>query len=371
MIGQTPIFSASEFVAVFNQTIEMMYPVVGITGELSSFRVSKGTWVYFDLKDDGANVKFFGTVRQLPGPLEDGMNLEVLGRPYLHPRFGFSIQIMSVRAVGEGTIKKAQDLLMAKLQGEGLFDDARKRLLPYPPERIALVASSESAAYSDFMKITRARWPMLQTKLFNVQVQGQDSVAQLVQAVEDINQTPDLFDALVMIRGGGSAEDLAAFSAESVVRAVAASRVPTVVAIGHERDVSLAELAADLRASTPSNAAELLVPDRNAEQNWLKTIQKQINGVLSGRFEQLETETKELGQGLDRALERTYRATAEMLLLKTEMLRLLNPGMPLQRGFALVRGSTGQLIRKTKQAKARDSLTITVSDGTIAAKVRG
>ena len=168
LIGSDPSFTPAEFVAVFNQSLEMMYPTVVIIGELGNYRVSKGMWVYFDLKDEDASVKFFGTSRQLPGPMEDGMQLEVVGSPYLHPRFGFSVQIMCVRPVGEGTIRKAQDLLATKLQAEGLFDEARKRFLPYPPERIALITSREAAAYSDFVKVIGKRWPRLGVDLFNV-----------------------------------------------------------------------------------------------------------------------------------------------------------------------------------------------------------
>jgi len=157
-MSQTIIYSVTDFVAVFNQTIQYAYPFVVIEGELSSFRVSKGRWVYFDLKDETSNVKFFGNVHQLPGPLEDGMKLRVSGTPQLHPNYGFSITIQSIALAGEGTIKKASQLLEMRLRKEGLFDFARKRALPYPPERIGLIASGDSAAYSDFIKIINARW---------------------------------------------------------------------------------------------------------------------------------------------------------------------------------------------------------------------
>lgn len=347
----------------------MMFPVVGVVGELSSFRISKGAWVYFDLKDETACVKFFGSVRQLPGPLEDGMRLEVLGRPYLHPRFGFSIQIMTIRPVGEGTIRKAQDVLMAKLQTEGLFEEARKRTLPYPPEKIVLITSKESAAYSDFNKIIAARWPKLTMKLIDVQVQGQDAPVQLVKAIEQANQLAEPFDALVMIRGGGSTDDLSAFSAEPVVRAVAASRMPTIVAIGHERDVSLSELAADQRASTPSNAAELLVPDQKAESARLENAANQLNTSISKRYEALVGEVNELDYAMANTLVRLYDRANDELSRREGVLRLLDPNLPLQRGFALVRSDQGRVIRRKEQAQTNDKLKITVSNGTIDARV--
>src|SRR4051812_49173825 len=164
-------FSVSEFVAILNQTLEFAYPGVTVTGEIANFRVSKNRWVYFDLKDDNATVKFFGTVYQLPGPLEDGMMLAVRGTPKLHNLYGFSVNIMSMRPVGQGSIKKAAALLQAKLQAEGLFDPLRKRALPYPPTKVGLITSGESAAYRDFVKVLAARWGGIEITLIDVQVQ--------------------------------------------------------------------------------------------------------------------------------------------------------------------------------------------------------
>src|ERR1035437_4377798 len=258
------IFSVSDFVASVNQTFEYAYNSVLIVGELSNFKISKNKWVYFDLKDDTASVRFFGTTYVLPGPLEDGMLLEVRGNPRLHPQFGFSVTVQSVRPVGEGSIKKAVKLLEAKLRSEGLFDEDRKRKLLYPPQTVGLIPSKESAGYSDFMKILNSRWRGLDIQHLDVQVQGSMAIGQIVSAIEQFNQSAMPLDVLVIIRGGGSADDLQVFNTEQVARAVSVSRIPTMVAIGHESDISLAELVADKRASTPSNAAELLVPDRRA-----------------------------------------------------------------------------------------------------------
>ncbi|HZM63792.1 MAG TPA: exodeoxyribonuclease VII large subunit, partial [Candidatus Saccharimonadales bacterium] len=164
--------TVSEFVALVNQTLEYAYPNVTITGELANFRVSKNRWVYFDLKDTESSIKCFGTVYQLPGPLEDGIMLAVKGAPRLHPLYGFSVNVLSMTPVGEGSIKKAAALLQAKLTAEGLFDAERKRPLPHPPYSIGLITSAESAAYRDFMKILNARWGGVTVTLADVQVQG-------------------------------------------------------------------------------------------------------------------------------------------------------------------------------------------------------
>src|SRR4051812_38117160 len=205
-LALSPTFSVSEFVAVLNQTFEYAFPDVVVTGELLNFRVSKNKWVYFDLKDDEASVRCFGTVYHLPGPLEDGMLLNVRAMPRLHPQFGFSLNVTNISPAGAGSIRKAADLLQAKLVAEGLFDPERKRPLPYPPAHIGLVTSGESAAYADFNKIINARWSGLQITHVDVQVQGEAAPAQIVDALDQLNTMAEPPEVIVLIRGGGSAE---------------------------------------------------------------------------------------------------------------------------------------------------------------------
>lgn len=370
MIGENPSFSVSEFVAVFNQSLEMMYPQVVIAGELSSFKVSKGKWLYFDLKDEAASVRFFGTVYALPGPLEDGMNCEVVGRPRLHPQFGFSIQVDQIRVVGEGSIKKAQDLLRRKLEAEGLFAPDRKRGLPYPPTRIGLITSAESAAIADFRKVVAARWPSLKIELKDTLVQGASAPAAIVQAIQEFNAESNPPEVLVLIRGGGSAEDLAAFSEETVVRAVAASRLPTLVAVGHENDISLAELAADRRASTPSNAAELLVPDIKHERQVAQKSQTELTKLLKQAFTREHDLLKNLADNLQVRVtniishHRSYLANQEILL------KALDPFLPLQQGYALVRSEAGIHIKKAAQLSVGDVFSMELTDGKIQSEVK-
>lgn len=368
MIGSDPIFSVGEFVAVYNQSIEMLYPRVGIVGELSSLRLSRGHWLYFDLKDDHGQVKFFGTVRDLPGPLEDGMQLEVYGRPRLHPKYGFSIVVETIRVSGEGSIKKAQDLLASKLQKEGLFEDDRKRTLPYAPGRVGLITADGSAALSDFRKIIDERWGNTKIELRDVLVQGDQSSAQIVQAIHAFNEQSDPPELIVLIRGGGSAEDLASFNNEAVVRAIAGSRLPTLVAIGHEIDVSLAELAADLRASTPSNAAEILMPDRTHEKHLVEAYRTRLNEKVNNILDKAQNERETVREYLES--DQKYRLQ-EMVAWQentASLLALLDPDKPLARGYAIVR-SNRQLIRSKNQVNVDDLLMIQLSDGTIKGKV--
>jgi exodeoxyribonuclease VII large subunit len=360
--------SVSEFVALLNQTLEFAYPSITISGEMANFRVSKNRWVYFDLKDETSIVKFFGTVYQLPGPLEDGMILKVRGQPKLHNLYGFSVNVMSIRPVGEGSLRRAADLLRAKLEAEGLFDDDRKRPIAYPPARIGLITSKQSAAYADFVKILNARWQGIDIELIDVQVQGEAAPLQIVEAIDRFNSLAEPPDVLVLIRGGGSAEDLAAYSSEAVTRAVAISRVPTLVAIGHEVDLSLAELSADSRASTPSNAAELLVPDRREVLQTVNTLKLQLEQISLRHitFAQalLEQNDLNLKQATDQALKRA----ATQLDNYKQLLIALNPESILRRGYAIVRRDN-KAVRSISKLSKKAVVAVQLADGYFTAEV--
>lgn len=371
-VGGDVELGVSEFVALLNQTLEYAYPNVTVTGELANFRISKNRWVYFDLKDEAASVKFFGTVYQLPGPLEDGMLLKVRGQPRLHPLYGFSVNVLNLQPAGEGTIRRAAQLLQAKLAREGLFDESRKRPLPYPPARIGLIASTQSAAYADFIKILNARWHGIDVEVIDVQVQGEAAPPQIIAALEQFNARAEPPDVVVLIRGGGSAEDLAAFSTEPVTRAVAASRVPTLAAIGHEIDLSLAELAADKRASTPSNAAEILVPDRRHVLAELKKERDVLGRLLDVRLDGVHADISALSEALEQGWRDLGDHLEAELGRQKQLLKAFDPEAALRRGYALVRkqGSVG-VVRSANALKAGDRLDIRFGDGSAEADVTG
>jgi len=370
MLEPEPLaFTVAEFVALVNQTLEYAYPNVTITGELANFKVSKNRWVYFDLKDNEASVRFFGTVYQLPGPLEDGMMVTVRGNPRLHPLYGFSVTVQSITPTGEGAIKKAAALLEAKLKAEGLFDPARKRTLPYPPKHIALITSGESAAYKDFIKIINARWGGLRISHIDVQVQGEAAVPQLVSAIQQCNEMAEAPEVLVLTRGGGSAEDLQAFSTEQVTRAVAASRIPTLVAIGHEVDISLAELAADQRASTPSNAAELLTPDRKAVLVHLRAQRNQLATVAAHTLGSIKNRLILQADSLYDAASRTVTQARQQLAHREQVLQAYDPQAALTRGYALVR-TQGTVVRRGHQLQPQTDITLQFADAEVDATVQ-
>lgn len=365
--GELPVFEVSQFVAVFNQTLEHAYPSVIIQGELADFRVSKNQWVYFDLKDEFSAVNFFGSVYQLPGPLEDGLLLQVRGRPRLHPSHGFSVNVQTIQVVGQGSIKRAAALLEAKLAKEGLFDPRRKRPLPHPPRRVGLITAGQSAAYADFIKILRERWGGVTVCLADVSVQGEAAPGQIVAALRHFNLA-EAVDVVVITRGGGSYEDLAAFNTEQVARAVAASRTPTLVAIGHETDHSLAEMAADQRASTPSNAAQLLVPDKKQQLAQLPRLRQQLEQALDATLRRQRDDWRAALERISDAAGRLVKEERRRLELKRQLLATLDPRFALGRGWALVR-KNGRLVRSVAQVRSGDRLRIDLADGDIGAVV--
>ena len=365
-----PTFSPSDLTASLNQTFEVAYSKVLVVGELSNFRVSKNRWVYFDIKDDSASLKCFGTIYQLPGPLEDGLMVELACSPRLHPNFGFSLNISAIRPVGQGALRRAAELLRAKLEAEGLFNPDRKRPLPFAPQTIGVITSAESAAYSDFIKVTNERFAGLELLIADVQVQGLSAPEQIVAAITYFNQSAQPPEVLVITRGGGSSEDLAAFDDERIVRAIAASRIPTLVAIGHERDVSLAELAADVRASTPSNAVQLLLPDKQYELSRLGGLHQQILDQLQSA---VTAEHAQLTQRLQRFVQLTshrLQLAVQELQRQSQLLGILDPNAALQRGYALVRDNK-RLLRSVAGVSVGANLTVQLSDGTINATVSG
>lgn len=334
-----PRFSVSDFIAVTNQVLEMSFPIVEVEGEIASFKVNQSKYVFFDLKDDDGSVGCFMMAWQLRVALEDGMKVVVSAQPKLTPWGKFSLTVRTVRPSGEGSLKKNFELLKAKLEKEGLFTAERKRALPHLPRHVAVISSVQAAGYADFIKILNDRWGGLQIDVAHVQVQGVDAPDQMIRAVEYFNTREELPEVIVLIRGGGSADDLGAFNDEKLVREIAASRVPTLVGVGHEIDVSLADLAADVRAATPSNAAQMLVPNR---QEMVRGVRRQVQSILPRAQQailhrQVEVATKL--EGAFAAVHHRYQHYETRLNAQRHVLAELNPHKVLARGYALVRGA--------------------------------
>lgn len=351
------VFSVGELISLVNQTMEFAYPVVVVEGEVASFKVSKDKFVFFDLKDKDGVVGCFMMVYSLRTPVQDGMKVRVVAQPRLTAWGKFSLNVRSIQPVGEGSIKKSFELLKQKLQAEGLFEQARKRKLPVFPLTVGVVASVESAGYADFLKILNNRWHGLEVIVANVQVQGINASAQIIKALDFFNQQPKLADVLVVIRGGGSAEDLAVFNEELLVRAIASSRIPTLVGVGHETDTSLSDFAADVRAATPSNAAQLLVPDKKALKRDLEQSAKRLVAKADSVVAQKRQLAEVVVAKMLASTEQAHKFRANQLIMAKRFLNQVNPRTILNQGYALVR-IAGKVLNGKTAVKTGDKLVI-------------
>ncbi len=382
--------TVTQFVEAVNWTLDTLATIT-VEGEVDEFKIIHNKWVTFSLKDKDSSIGCFMTVWQYRTQVEDGMLVRAAGRPKLRPKGFFSFVVETLQPSGEGALRRAFLLLEKKLEAEGLFAPARKRPLPRFPQHIALITSRDAAAYADFIKVLAARIGGLKISFIHTPVQGADAPRHISAALNTANTELEDVDVVVVVRGGGSLEDLQAFNDEGVVRAVAASRTPIVVGIGHERDTCLAELAADVRASTPSNAAELISPSREEMSGALdhartrllhqlraavherrhhilhavNRLQHQLTVTTSAMAEKLRTHQSTLQQMVAVSLVNAQDRVGET----TRLLRTLSPQQTLKRGYSITRTAEGKLLKKRAQVAAGHVITSQLSLGTIESKV--
>jgi exodeoxyribonuclease VII large subunit len=256
------ILSVSEYNRIISDYLEQGLWTVVVQGEVTGFRVARDRLVYFELKDEKARCLCFALTHEMDQPLEDGMEVKVTGVPKVFQSTGgLYLRVQGVELVGAGALQKAFEKLKKKLEAEGLFDARWKVPLPRFPESIGIITSPGAAAYTDILKRLHERWGGLTIVLAPVAVQGSPAPREMMGAIKYFNEAHPV-DVVILTRGGGSIEDLQAFNSEPLARAVFASKIPIISGVGHERDVTLVDYVADVRASTPTNAAELVVPHR-------------------------------------------------------------------------------------------------------------
>ncbi|MBR0415939.1 exodeoxyribonuclease VII large subunit [Candidatus Saccharibacteria bacterium] len=341
-------FSVSEFLAAVNQTLEYAYSSVVIEGEVSGFKINQGKWVFFDLKDEESSISCFLPLFSLRMELADGMKIVVRGEPKVTKWGKFSLTVRQMMPVGEGSIKKNFELLKKKLTAEGLFDPAKKRGIPEDLTKIGVISSTQAAGYADFCKIINARWGGLEIQTAHTQVQGMAAADQIIKALKYFNEKAEV-DIIAIMRGGGSADDLSVFNDEALVRAIAASRIPVITGIGHEVDESLADLAADIRASTPSNVAEMLTPDkRTVAKNVQESVSKLSNKIVQS-ITGVEGDISGKLAEIQRVIRQRITSLDESIKGKIRILESANPDLTLKRGYAIVSGdlTEGNVVKIT------------------------
>ena len=282
------VYAVSELTGAARRTIEKSFPLVWVEGEVSNLhRPGSGHW-YFSLKDDRAQLRcamFALENRRVRARIADGMHVLIRCRLSLYERRGdFQGIVDHIEPAGEGALRAAFDRLRGNLEREGLFAPERKRPLPAFPGHIGVVSSLSGAALQDVLAVLRRRFPCVDVTCFPVAVQGPEAVPQIVAAFDLAHRTSERPDLLVLTRGGGSLEDLAAFNSETVARRIAACTIPVVSAVGHEVDVTIADLVADRRAPTPSAAAELAVPERHELVRQLRGAESRLAGRMTERM---------------------------------------------------------------------------------------
>lgn len=374
------ILSVSQFLALVNQTLSYAYPLVAIEGEVSSFKINQNKWVFFDLKDGESLVSCFMSIYQLKVALEDGMLVRVTASVNITKWGKFSLTIKDIQLSGEGSIKKSFELLRAKFEKEGLFDESRKRPLPKYPQKIALITSAQAAAFNDFKKIVDQRWSGLQIDHAQVQVQGADASNQIIRAIEYFNKKPKEYDVIVIIRGGGSLEDLQIFSMEDVVRNIYASKIITLVGVGHEDDVSLAELVSDKRAATPTDAARLLTVDKKDQLELIDSIVRfygqkllnrtekdlliihSLNAIFANLYDRFNLTLKNLKHNITNLIEKNFLQTNVKIDNLARLVSSMDPKSLLAKGYCIARVNN-RIIKSADEIDGSDRVVLQLHKG--------
>ena len=350
--GEPPRFTPSTLIAAMNQTLEYAYEGALLVGEVASYKVNQGKWVFFDLKDEESSISCFMSIYQLRVPLEDGMKIVVRGVPKVTKWGKFSFTVSAIKPVGDGSIKKAFELLKKKLSDEGLFAPEKKRELPKDLTKLGVISSTGAAGYADFVKILNARWGGIHVQVAHTQVQGMDAPDQIIRALKYFNERSEV-QVIAILRGGGSADDLSCFNDEELVRAIAASKIPVITGIGHEVDESLADLAADVRASTPSNAAEMLTPDREAFGYTVDMAMSRAESIIYNKIDAALERVDQPFDNIRRKKKKKIDFYHNMLFQKVKILEALNPEKVLRQGYAILSGkvSPGSVVNITTYDK--------------------
>ena len=411
------VLTVSALTARLGEVVEERFPAVWVEGEISNFRFYDSGHAYFTLKDADAQLRaalFRTRARRLRFEPADGLHVLAFGSIEVYPQRGeYQLVVELLEPKGLGALQLAFDQLKVRLQKEGLFDQARKRALPKFPRKIGIATSPSGAAIQDMLRVIGRRFGELHIVIAPCKVQGDGAARDIAQALRDLNGLGDV-DVIIVGRGGGSLEDLWAFNEEVVARAIAASKVPVVSAVGHEVDFTIADFVADLRAPTPSAAAELVVREKHAVVDTLAQLRARLERSAARPLRDLERRVDELTAGLRRAMRGEVRRASHRVVLATRALRAsdpvarvindrhrleglesrliasvtrrcdrarlrlrtaagrldsLSPLAVLGRGYSLTRAPSGEFVRSTRQVNVGDEVRVLLHEGSLDARV--
>ena len=390
-MDETKVFSVSELNGLIKELFDHtpLFLNISVRGELSNYKIYPSGHHYFTLKDSECSLRcvmFKGNAMHLRFRPESGMSVTAFGRISVFPRDGaYQLYCTGLMPEGTGDLQVAFEQLKKKLGEEGLFDEAHKKPLPPFPQKIAIITSSAGAAVHDMIRILGRRWPMSKVLLLPVRVQGVEAPAEIAGAIRYANRYA-VADLIITGRGGGSIEDLWAFNDERVARAIYASEIPVISAVGHEPDVTISDYVADRRASTPSNAAEIAVPDASEQRQTLSSFSIRSAQAMDKRLKQMRSETENLRSRrvlrdagaylddrrieLDRLRDKLCASMeSELGGKKREQVRLaagldaMSPLRVLTRGYAVASDENGEIVTSTKMIRKGSRLHLRLSDG--------
>ena len=368
---------------------------VAVRGEISNYKLYPSGHHYFTLKDESSALKcvmFKGNAMRLRFRPENGMKVIAMGKVSVFPRDGaYQLYCTAMAMDGVGDLYAAFEQLKKKLEAQGLFAPEAKKPLPKYPGTIAIITSSAGAAIHDMLRILRKRYPLSKVRLLPVRVQGAEAPGEIAAAIRYANYW-HLADLLIVGRGGGSIEDLWAFNEEQVAYAIYESEIPVISAVGHEPDVTISDFVADLRAATPSNAAELAVPDQDALLQNLDAMTAAMAGSLNrqiksarqhlhvlsqspalrspvGYLQQREKSLELLTNRLISAQNQNITRKNQQYIAAVSKLDAMSPLKVLSRGYAMAQNGSGELVRSIKQVETGERITVSLSDGTLCATV--
>ncbi len=371
--SDTPFRTVSELTAQIKTTLERNFGEVALRGEISNLARPRSGHVYFSLKDDSAQIRaviWKNDAEQVVFDLADGLQIKAWGKVSVYaPRGDYQLMIRRVEPEGIGALELAFRQLFARLSAEGLFDESRKKPLPEFPRRIVVVTSPTGAAVHDFAQVAARRWPLAEILIAPAKMQGIGAAEEVVAAIALANRVAGV-DMIVLCRGGGSLEDLWTFNEERVARAIVASRLPVISAIGHEVDVTIADFAADFRASTPSVAAERCVPDWREVAQRLDHLGTRLARAGRDQIENARATLLDLSDRSSRALTRTLDDRRHRLARLAASLEALSPLGVLARGYSVTFLADGKtLLRSPGDVQSGDRIVTRLAGGSLGSRV--
>lgn len=394
---QGQVFTVTALTLAVKQMMEGVFRDVFVEGEVSNLREAGSGHIYFDLKDRDSllgAVMFKWDARKYSLQLQEGLQVRVWGNLSVYAKSGrYQIVVKKVEALSKGNLYLAFEKLKQKLEAQGLFAPEHKKEIPPYPQRIGIVTSPTGAAIRDILSVLKRRNPYLEILIAPVLVQGEEAAGQIAQAIEDLNRFKPKLDVLLIGRGGGSIEDLWAFNEETVARAIYKSKIPTISCVGHEVDFTIADFVADLRAPTPSAAAELVVENSQNTYAHVLQLQKRIGQAVSLFYERaknrldlasnspvfkdplLLTQNKEqevdaLSLRLESAWKNQLGLCEHRLEMARQKLEVLGPQNILKRGYSITRKQDGSVISHVTQTAPGETIYVQVQDGMIYTEVK-